>query len=452
MKGKGCKGGKCGKGVAQPPPPPMETYSVFVRGGDAEDVVIRTLVGEYTEEGNNHGRKVYKKAGGKGPDDMNAYMYYWDERDGPSFTGWWFGNQVGGSQVWSHCPSNSQRPPKNGWKIPWNSVENPVFTVLSKAEQVAEANEAVKATFKGFADAVGNAKMTLGHGRAAAEGYGTHEALRNAEAALMPGEAPLNEAIKKMDQLKGGSMASASSPPVQNQLTIFENQLKELQASLTSELEKVRAGHKRIDDEEKERQAAAKEVVLLEAMMPEAVQKTNQAEDQVERAMILAEMIQDGSDNWEDIRQAVSSTEVAVQEAQKAISEARIFLNSKSAGVRRFASETIRQRATDELGKLQAQLQDGQTKLNPFKTVRQDFNKRKAAQELVTEILEKLAPAEVDVDKAEEATMLLSGDEHVTKSLMQQAQKAVTYAADRIAAALAYMDRKKATASETALA
>ena len=27
------------------------------------------------------------------------YLYYWDNRDGDAFSGWWFGNQLGGTQV-----------------------------------------------------------------------------------------------------------------------------------------------------------------------------------------------------------------------------------------------------------------------------------------------------------------------------------------------------------------
>ena len=36
-------------------------------------------------------------------------IYYWDERDGPNFTGWWFGPKVGGDQVWSHAENRRGR-------------------------------------------------------------------------------------------------------------------------------------------------------------------------------------------------------------------------------------------------------------------------------------------------------------------------------------------------------
>merc|ERR1719460_2936116 len=99
--------------------------------------------------------------------------------------------------------------------------------------------------------------------------------------------------------------------------------------------------------------------------MPEAMSKTNAAEDAVEKASITAEMITGGGDDLEEVRAAVDQTEKAAREAQTAIGEARIFLNAKLASAKRFESEGVRKNATEELGKLQQQLQAAQTKLTP---------------------------------------------------------------------------------------
>jgi len=32
-------------------------------------------------------------------DQPDIYIYFWDKRDGPEFTGWWFGEAVGTSHV-----------------------------------------------------------------------------------------------------------------------------------------------------------------------------------------------------------------------------------------------------------------------------------------------------------------------------------------------------------------
>merc|ERR1719253_1105412 len=109
----------------------------------------------------------------------------------------------------------------------------------------------------------------------------------------------------------------------------------------------------------------------LQEFLPEAISRTNAAEDQAEKAAITAEMMDGCGDDLEEVRRVVDQTEAAAKEAQAALGEARIFLNAKVAVARRLQSQKIRDMATVELGKLQKQLQDAQTKLNPIKTIRQ---------------------------------------------------------------------------------
>merc|ERR1712060_709108 len=108
----------------------------------------------------------------------------------------------------------------------------------------------------------------------------------------------------------------------------------------------------KVEKQEKQRALEEKDAVILREIMPEAVQKTNTAEDAVEKAAITAEMITSGGDDLEEVRQAVDETEKSAREAQTAIGEARIFLNSKLASAKRFESESIRAAATEELSKL----------------------------------------------------------------------------------------------------
>eukprot|EP00913_Durusdinium_trenchii_P019952 g18753.t1 len=46
-----------------------------------------------------------------------VFLYFWDNRDGADFSGWWFGDQVGGTQVWARNPSPGPLPPRTGWKV-----------------------------------------------------------------------------------------------------------------------------------------------------------------------------------------------------------------------------------------------------------------------------------------------------------------------------------------------
>ncbi len=95
-------------------------YTCFTTGVDADsdDTVVRTLTGDYACVNRNHGRKVYLKVKAH-PADVNVHLYYWDERDGIDWRGWWFGNKLGGNWVWAHSKETTLEPPSIGWRVPW---------------------------------------------------------------------------------------------------------------------------------------------------------------------------------------------------------------------------------------------------------------------------------------------------------------------------------------------
>merc|ERR1712066_818228 len=62
---------------------------------------------------------TYKKSEQAGGEDV--LIYFWDNRDGDAFSGWWFGPKVGGDQVWAyHANKTSMVPPTTGWRVPFN--------------------------------------------------------------------------------------------------------------------------------------------------------------------------------------------------------------------------------------------------------------------------------------------------------------------------------------------
>ena len=64
---------------------------------------------------------------------LDVMSYYWDERDGPGFCGWWFGPKVGGDQVWAyHTDKNSPIPPQGGWKVPYDAPPDTTFKIDPK--------------------------------------------------------------------------------------------------------------------------------------------------------------------------------------------------------------------------------------------------------------------------------------------------------------------------------
>ena len=58
----------------------------------------------------------------------------------------------------------------------------------------------------------------------------------------------------------------------------------------------------------------------------------------------------------------------------------------------------------------------------PLKNVWQEFAQRTAAHKMMQEVLQKLSPAEEEVDRVEETMQILISEEGVSKKLMVQAQ------------------------------
>ncbi|CAE7559652.1 eag [Symbiodinium sp. CCMP2456] len=71
--------------------------------------------GNYSVDGSNHNKPAYRKE--QKVSGLDVMLYYWDERDGVEFSGWWFGPKIGGDQVWAYQPTRAtQTPPRTGWK------------------------------------------------------------------------------------------------------------------------------------------------------------------------------------------------------------------------------------------------------------------------------------------------------------------------------------------------
>eukprot|EP00928_Gymnodinium_smaydae_P018097 TRINITY_DN16885_c0_g1_i1.p1 TRINITY_DN16885_c0_g1~~TRINITY_DN16885_c0_g1_i1.p1 ORF type:complete len:286 (+),score=16.90 TRINITY_DN16885_c0_g1_i1:35-892(+) len=71
--------------------------------------------GAYILQGEHHGCPVY------GHERGGFYIYYWDDRDGPTWCGWWLGNVVGSATVWAYSDGRpGATPPSSGWHVPWN--------------------------------------------------------------------------------------------------------------------------------------------------------------------------------------------------------------------------------------------------------------------------------------------------------------------------------------------
>ncbi|CAL1138553.1 unnamed protein product [Cladocopium goreaui] len=78
--------------------------------------------GAYAIRGEHHGRPVFQRIGSKGP-----FIYFWDDRDGESWCGWWLGPILGGAEVWGYHPKEDMMPPEYGWRSPWHGEDSKVI-------------------------------------------------------------------------------------------------------------------------------------------------------------------------------------------------------------------------------------------------------------------------------------------------------------------------------------
>eukprot|EP00930_Biecheleria_cincta_P023468 TRINITY_DN1695_c0_g2_i1.p1 TRINITY_DN1695_c0_g2~~TRINITY_DN1695_c0_g2_i1.p1 ORF type:complete len:2308 (+),score=581.34 TRINITY_DN1695_c0_g2_i1:65-6988(+) len=424
-----------------------ETYVVSTSGQDSDEVVVNILVGDYREcheSGNCHGRKVFKKVLETAmAETVAVFMYYQDHRGGTAFEGWWLGDKVGGTHVWSHNANSSMSPPSTGWKIPWDGA---VRTTLSIVNKTATVNNEIQSTVKAVSsDTVlvfNAAKSGLEQAKTAADDYSSTEGLKTAEGLLQPHGIALLQSMKKLteEQLR-------SAPEALGQIAQLRSACQILMSSINEELGKVRALKGKAAHAESNKAADDRDSLIFMNVLPEATQKTNAAVDAVEKVVIISQMIAAGGDHSEEVRGAVTATEQALQEAQKAVNEARALLNFQKAAARRFESEKVRAKAAMDLGQLQAQLLETQSKLNSLNNIQQEFVQRSAAQKIVQELLEKLSLAEADVDRAEKNTaMLLKGG--INNDTMQQAVSAVTEAEDHVAQVICFIESKKTAAME----
>lgn len=137
--GKGSKG-KDGKGMRPPahqvrpqslalsPSASAPSAQGIMVSGCANETVSNIIKGSFSVAGSNHGKHIYKKD--TSDPNVTVLIYYWDDRDGSSFSGWWIGPKVGGDQVWSHADNRSSpTPPPAGWHVPWDGPVDPSLTL-----------------------------------------------------------------------------------------------------------------------------------------------------------------------------------------------------------------------------------------------------------------------------------------------------------------------------------
>jgi len=151
---------------------PNSSFVVYSTGGkfDALPPSAQAILGEYWEEGENHGRKVYKRMPTAAQKNMPPVMlFFWDERNGPDLSGWWFGDKIGAGQVWSRCEQASALPPMKGWRCPVDGPANRHIVCIPKIRGKDDPIVEAQAEVKPLGPTLGSKRVLEGGGRPAAK-------------------------------------------------------------------------------------------------------------------------------------------------------------------------------------------------------------------------------------------------------------------------------------------
>lgn len=455
-------------------PQPAETSDsvVFAFHGSMEarkNPMIGTLVGEYREAGSNHGRNYYRKVQGA-VRGHEVYLYYWDDRDGPALNGWWFGNMVGGREVWGRAQESSPTPPPGGWNIPWDSKDEADFLVmnaegkrahdqrLAQEEQEltrqAIANQQREQKMHQFADRLNPVREKV---QASEEAINTAiEAARDNMKAGCPAETIttyLEDIVKQRNELtvtqrlvmQEGNFINRNAPELKGDMVQMAGRIRHLSAQIQealNELEKYKHSKVREEyeakakEEEEARQKADEEEMSTKigSLMEATWTAITDAEDEVEKVSIAAAPLDtDTGDEMEAVlEEAVAETEQRYKVAMAALVEAKKIWSTGKAGSTRLPA-SMKEEMAGKVGEQETKLKALEGRLSEFKTLRKDYQQRTQDIGAINELTEKAVGAEVSLEQASASALETVDDIRevekaaaAAQSVSNQAMKSLT--------------------------
>lgn len=472
----GCKGAAGSKGVSTGKSAQASTLNVHTQlPNGKDDLVVRTLIGTYVEKGESHGKKYYQKQE-KAADfeDLTVFLYFWDNRDGADFGGWWFGDQIGGTQVFARCNVSTPLPPVKGWKVPWDSekptpnalvVEPATGTAASPASVVSAAGgkatkagklspqpprmaPPVAATPVASEEWIARAKQAQDHADevvaaakeviagAKAPGADPEEMVAYLEAQ----QEPIKEAQAWITSETAAAKAEGpSASPVLSQLARASSTLRPIQASLGVELNKLKgpllkkqaADKLKLEQEARRKDAQDKATQDVEKVVPAAMEAVSAAEDSVEAVALLAAPYQtEGAPMGDDIEKALGEVEKAAGHATTKVAAGGRACNLALQTVRKAGNNDGTKDTIAELEALKVRLDAAQKKLGPFRKFKAEMSGKVKSRKAAAELSEKLTAAEEETEKV--AAALQAGatpeEQLATEGQIQKAQANVMLA------------------------
>ncbi|CAE6950674.1 unnamed protein product, partial [Symbiodinium natans] len=341
-------------GAAVPPPASVSGSasgpepSIHVTGCSNE-TVSNIIQGLYNTKESNHGKPVYKKEGP--PGSVTVLIYYWDERDGPSFNGWWFGPKVGGDQVWAYNGGNLGRenvmPPTSFWKVPWDGkVDEKLRISVGAPRRERDLRDKREEEQKRRREEEERRQREEARRRRQREEEQREQARREAEARRRRQEEErkqeeaannVREVLKKLrnatpDNLKGlqAELDKAAAANFQAMGALRDRVNDEMQHTITQVQKRIAEELKQREEAERRRQM---ELARVEQLLKEAAAEVQTTEAHVsaaqESSTAACQRGIDAASAPEDILQAVQGASKDVEEAKALLERSERMLAVK---------------------------------------------------------------------------------------------------------------------------
>jgi hypothetical protein len=384
-----------------------------------DEIGIQTLVGDYSEHGENHGKTYYKKLQRiPGHEAIDVYLYYWDERDGADYSGWWFGDQLGGVQVWAKCSSKSPTPPRTGWKIPWDAPKAEPGLLLVDLKTLPSASagavsshgqargtipaatmprrpaSGAPTTASSSCDGAGRDSprdWDSGRDKAGYRGKGDSGGRRTRE------EPAARDAPKANDQRRPWD----SGGRWRGEEEAYERDVQKKRDAEEAQRKRESEDAQRKREAETQKREAREKQEHKDALQA-AQDSTASAEDAVNAVVSLAAPLLDdpSREKGEILRRSIAAVEKAAAEAAAAVSSAKNAVVHKLGTAKRYAGGELRKVAVNDFQGLQSKLSAAMRQLGPYKAFKAEFEKSLEAQKAFANFEENLAAAELECEKA----------------------------------------------------
>ncbi|CAK8985213.1 unnamed protein product [Durusdinium trenchii] len=173
------------------------------------------------------------------------------------------------------------------------------------------------------------------------------------------------------------------------------NRVSDAFTALQKEDANLRRVSKEVEDARKREEQEKLDSLAMQHFLPDIKSIVNEAEDEVEKALITHEMIANAEEDSK--LHAVEMTEAACARAQQALDGVRASLKAKRSELPQLDSSAPRGEL--ELQRLEKHLQAAQLKLKPLKAARNEWNMQRRSKKMIEEVEEKIILAEVELDR-----------------------------------------------------